>query len=767
MESKLKYLPKKQNEQKDWLKRTTDWYIHSAAINDIRDFNNMRSNYDLISGILDVKYFNKALNPMGLPQTDNDISVKDEIIPIILPSFNTLVGEMYKRNLDFKAYVINPNAVSEKEKWLKSEFDKKLKDIVENKNLSEQETKLKLMELKQWQMYGSQDVRERFANHVIKDHIDRLYFQQKTKDGWKDMIINSQEIYQFNIYHNNVEMEKVNPIDVQIFGLPDNGKVHEAEAIVISRYLTVGEIIERYSNELKEEDLTRIIQGESTGHIGGGILMIMDEEIKENSNGTKLIYDGQTNQFSTNEERIGQRVIVKTVYFKVLREIKNLTYINEETGEEEEMIVDDKYEVDKLNGEKIKCEYMNEYWQSTRILSDIYIDQKRCPVQMRDINNPSKIWAPVVGILLKTNKKLAKSVVDYLKPIQYKWNVFNKKVELLWARNYGKLARIDVSKIPKKYGLDLDLFMSWVTSFGIILEDPFNEAMKGQLSGQFNSPVQTVDMELSSSISQALQYMMYLRELADEVVGVNRQRRGDLMASDGLGTTQESINRSATITEELFQEHHLLQRTLLQFVLEYAKQNMLENGDKRMQYITDDAIQVLYKSDPKLFKDIDFGIFINNSEKELQLEQVFLQLAHAGMQSGMVKLSDVMELYNTSSMSEKLAKLKMKEQEAELIQQQAEKDKQQSQEKMQEMITQLEKEKMQHEIELQQLKNEGIIMVAQIQAGSKLDSEDIKKESDDNKQMSEYEKQQTINDTEKYKSILQYKSKSNQNNKSK
>lgn len=756
METQIKLLPNNPNKHKDFAQKATDWYIHSAAINDIRDFDNMKANYDLIAGKLDSDYFNRALNPMELPQTKNDIAVNDEIIPIVLPSFNTLVGEMYKHNIDFRAYVINPEAVREKENWLKKELDKKLQAIIQDESLSEEDIKLKMLEINNWKEYSSQDIRERFANHLLKDHIDRLYFQRETKEGWKDMITNSHEAYEFTVFKNNVGMERVHPLNLQIFGLPENGRIHESEAIVITRYLTVGEIIERYSAELTNDEIERIIHGESTGRVGGGIMMIMDEEIRENSNGTKLIYDGATNTFSTNEERIGQRVMVKTVYFKVLREVKKLSYINEESGEEETMIADDAYDINKDAGEKAKKEYINEYWQQTRILSDIYVDGKRCPVQMRDINNPSKVWAPVVGIMLKTSKKLAKSVVDYLKPIQYDWNVFNKKVKLLWSRNYGKLARIDVSKIPKKYGLDLELFMSWVTSFGIVLEDPFNEGMKGQVSGQFNSPVQTVDMELSSSISNALQYMMYLRELADEMVGVNRQRRGDLMASDGLGTTQESINRSATITEELFQEHHALQRILLQYVLEYAKYVLSEGEDKRMQYITDNGIYMLYEANPEMFKDIDYGIFINNSQRELELEQVFLQLAHAGMQSGLVKLSDIMELHSTSSMAERTAKLKMKEKEAELNQQKAEKEKQQLQLQIEQMAQQREERKYQHEIELQLLKNQGLENVAIINNNGKLDQQDVKSESDQ-------KIQDSVAETERFKAMHNYQIKKHEN----
>ena len=749
-----KFIPK---DTTKWIKKIADYYIESSS-DDPRDFKNMQENYKLLTAELDLKRLNRTFNPMELEQADIDMITQDEIIPVILPSINTLIGESFDRNIDFRAYIMNPDAISEKEETIMKEYNARLQSLIEAKGLSDEALQLELLKIKQWKDYEAQDIRERFANHVLKDYMSRLNFMNRTKDGWKDLISNSQEIYGFTMVKGNVDMQRLHPTEVKLFGLPSSGNIQESEAIIYERYMTYTEIIANY--ELTKKEIDKLITKDGDLNNAESSVVVFSKEPIFDTDGT-LVLDIANNTIYDKDEfsgRDGDKILVRTVYFKALRKIGTLHFINEQTGVEEIMTVDGEYISDEDMGEYIDWDYVPEYWQVTKLLEDIYVDMKACDVQMRDMNNPKLVYAPIVGKILKTGNRMAKSVLDTLKPLQYQWTAFNKKVMLLWSRNYGKLVRLDISKIPKKYGFDLNLFMSYIKSFGMIVEDPFNEGTKGQASGQFQSSVSAVDLELSSSIQQALQYMIYLRELADEIVGVNRQRRGELMASDGLGATQEAVTRSSKITEEIFQEHHEIQQTLLYYIVEYAKHSMINGENKKMQYITDDMITHMYEIDSSLFKDTDYGIFINNTRKQFQLEQTFMQLAHAYAQNGLIKMSDVMDLYQSNSISDKVNKLKVAEKERELREQEMEKQKQESQTQMQQMQMELRQQEMQHELALQQLKNEGIVQVAMIQAGSKIESDSMKveqqkdaiqtnKEIQNQKNIYDYNKskQQTLN----------------------
>ncbi len=748
MDSKNKYIPKN---KKSWLEEIADKYSRSNT-DDPRDFPSMVENYDLMIGNLDLDRLNKTFNPMELDQAKIDIITEDQVIPVIAPSINTLIGEVYDRNIDFRAFVANPDAVSEKEKNIKKLYNEKLRKIIVDKaNASEEELQMQLNKLNQWKTYEAQDIRERAANHIIKDGIERLDFQRKTKEGWKDIIANVNEIYKFEIVNGNVEMTNLHPLNVKVFGLPNNGNIHEAEAICYERYMSYSEIIAGYNLKKSEIDSILDKDGEQIGGEAGVVVFHREEDAVTDENG-ELVLDPVSNKFFTNDDwqgRDGDKILVKTVYFKALRKVNVLKYIDDR-GDEQTKIVSGDYKPMKEEGESVKTDYFPEYWEITKIMNDLYVNGKACDVQMRDSNNPKKVYAPIVGKILKDGNRVKKSIIDLLRPIQYQWTAFEKRLQLLWTRNHGKLVRLDVSKIPKKYGVDVNLFLAWIQSYGIILEDPFNEANRGVPAGQYGSTVGTVDAELSSSIQMALNYMIYLRELADETVGVTRQRRGNLMASDGLGTTQESISRSLKITEEIFQEHHSLQKVLLQYVLEYTKQTLITGENKKLQYITDDMISHMYEVDPDVLKGTDYGIFINNSRKQFELEQVFIQLAHAAMQNGVIGLSQIMELYNTNSMSTRISKLKLAEEESKLREQETQKQQQEHDKKMLEKQQELKDKEMSHEIELQRMKDKTDVLVAQIQAQAKVDVENIQTDQ-------KSEEMQTKKQIEQDKTVYNYK----------
>lgn len=716
-----KFIP---NNTTKWLKNIADYYTNSAS-SDVRDLKNMTENYNIMSDILDLDALNKELNPMGLPQSKNQIPTSKQIISVIRPSVNTLIGEFYDRPIDFKAFVVNSDAVSDKEKMIKDKTMSKLASLLEDKELSEEEKKLEIVKLQQWGKYEAQDIREKAANYIIKDYMERLKFTQVNKEGWKDFVYNSQQMYLFDVTEGNVIMKNIDPRELKIYGLPNNGNVHESEALSYERYMTITEIMAQYN--LSKKDIKTLLDSSNSISTGTSDILIFSKEPVTNKKG-ELEYDVDTGKFfSGNKEIDNLKILVKTVYFKAIRKIKKLAYI-EDSGEEVEELVDSQYIPMEGEGEKYKIEYIPEYWQITKILEDVYIDGKQCPVQMRDMNNPKIVFAPIVGKILMNKGRLAPSIIDTLKPIQHRWTIFDRHLSKLWSRNYGQLVTIDISKIPKKYGFDLDLFMSWIESYGIVVVDPFNEMKGGMQAGQYGDTIKSINMELSHSIQMALQYMVYLKELADEIVGITRQRKGELMASDGLGTTRESISRANKITEELFQEHHELQKVLLQYIVEYVKESIRSGKNKKIQFISDDMSSIIYNIEIEQFTEADYGIFINNTRKQFELEQAFVQISHAAMQNGIIKLSDIIELYNTNSLSDKLVKLKIKEEERELQQQQQQERQEKAKQELQQNINELEEKKMQHEIELQKLKNEADVMVAKIQAAAKEKAAEIQSE---------------------------------------
>jgi hypothetical protein len=244
--------------------------------------------------------------------------------------------------------------------------------------------------------------------------------------------------------------------------------------------------------------------------------------------------------------------------------------------------------------------------------------------------------------------------------------------------------------------------------------------------------------------------MLYLRELADEISGISRQRRGDMLTSDGLGVTQEAVIRSSKLTEELFQEHEYTKQRVLEALLEVSKFTLRTGKNLKLQYVLDDLSYAMYELDSDAFVDTDYGLKIANSTKILALEQIYIQLAHAAMQSGTITLSQLMEIDQIKSVSDKVARLRAYEQEKRLNDQKL----QQQQNELQIQIQQAEmkehESERQHKLTLLQLELANKLEIEKLKISSGMYQNMYKNMADTNfngiKDDVELEKQRLIND---------------------
>lgn len=662
----------------------------------------MNENYNILVGRLDEERLSHTFNPMGLEGEQVIVPTSDEVISIIKPAIKTLIGEEYNRPFDYTVYVTNPDAISEKEQNIKNEIMKRLTEIVMSPNDSEEEQQIKIQRIQQWKTYNSQDMRERAANQLVGHYYEELDLVKVFNEGWKDVLAVAEEIYRIDLVNGNPVVTRCNPLNIYTLRSAENTDIENSDVIIEDMYMTPGSIIDEFHESLTPDDVSYVYSECTNDKSGGGIdkpvsswsvdadsLIELDDDIRLSSN-----------RMRTYKTSDGNLRVVR-VYWRSLRKVGFLTYLDEVTGEQLERIVDEEYPVDLNAGDIVEWKWITEWWQGIRIGEKIFIDIKPCEIQRRDMNNISISYPPYVGTVYNYNDRDAQSIVDELKPIQYEWTVFSKKVSLLWSRNYGKLVKIDISRIPDDF--DLNLYMTWIQSFGIIVEDPFKEGAKGQPAGQFNSGLSTVDLELSSSIQAALNYMLYLRELAEELTGVTRQRRGELMASEGLGVTQQGVQMSSKLTEEYFRKHEFVKQRVLTALLETAKFSLRDRSNKKLQYVLDDLSYAVYDLDIEGFTDASYGLKVADSARLMKLDMQYDSLVHAAMQSGTMTFSQFMDATQVRSLSAKVAKLKAHEEEQALKQQKQQEQQQQLQQQLAQMASQDKQMDRDHELALKQL----------------------------------------------------------------
>lgn len=61
-------------------------------------------------------------------------------------------------------------------------------------------------------------------------------------------------------------------------------------------------------------------------------------------------------------------------------------------------------------------------------------------------------------------------------------------------------------------------------------------------------------MGLYQHITSLIELMEYVKKEWDEVLGITRQRKGDVKSSDTVRGTQTAVSQSAVISEKYFQD---------------------------------------------------------------------------------------------------------------------------------------------------------------------------------------------------------------------
>ena len=197
-------------------------------------------------------------------------------------------------------------------------------------------------------------------------------------------------------------------------------------------------------------------------------------------------------------------------------------------------------------------------------------------------------------------------------------------------------------------------------------------------------------------------------EMSD-VVGITKQREGQISNRETVGGVERSTLQSSYITEWLFTVHEDVKKRALECFLETAK-IALKGRSKKFSYILSDNSQRIMDIEGDEFAEADYGLVVDNSNGTQELNQKLDTLAQAALQNQTLSFSTIMKLYSSSSLAEKQRLVEKDERAIQERQSQAQ--------QQQAQIQQLEQAKMQQEDELNQRDNETKILIAQLNANN-------------------------------------------------
>ena len=726
---------------KKWRKQIVDWADSKTFFNYSPVRNSVihkKINYDLLNGKLHMQDLEMVINPEN--QSAGFIPDKIQHYPIMNSKLNVLRGEESKRVFDFRVIITNPNSISEIENAKKEELLQRLQQMMANSAQSEEEFNQELEKLNDYFTYEWQDYREIRANALLNHYVKEYNMPLLFNNGFMDAITVGEEIYQCDIVGGEPVIMKVDPLKIRIFKSGYSNKIEDADMIILEDYWSPGQVIDTFYDVLTQKDIEYIEKAPYTlGQTSADSMDNIDDRAGFVNN--YMIGDEITSQEGFFWDPLGTadgvnssllpfdmvgNIRVLRVYWKSRRRIKKVKSYDPETGEEIFNFYPETYVIDKDNGEEEQILYINEAWEATKIGEKIYVNMRPKVVQYNKLSNPSRCHFGIVGSIYNLNGNRPFSLVDMMKNYNYLYDVVHDRLNKFMAKNWGKILRLDIAKIPK--GWNIEKWMYYAKANGLAVEDSFREgnigAATGKLAGAMNNASSgIIDAEFGNSIQSQINLLEFIKMEMSDVAGISRQREGQISNRETVGGVERATLQSSHITEYLFIQHDDVKKRALECFLETAK-IALKGRSKKFQYILSDSSMRVMDIDGDEFAESDYGLLVDNGQGTQELSQKLDMLAQAALQNQTLSFSTIMKLYNSSSLAEKQRivendERKIQERNAQAQQQQLEVQQQEAQMKQEAEIA-----KMELEDTLNQRDNETKILVAQIAASVKVNQGD-------------------------------------------
>ena len=675
-----------------------------------------KRNYDLYNGKFDKKDLEYVTDPLGLDGVA-EMPATLQYYDIVSPIFNLLFGEEAKRKFSYVVRAVNEDAITGKEVEMKNAVVEMFTGLINQhreamqaqmpdaKSQQEQQQMAQQIEqsipdnlkrLQKYFTYDFQDMNESTAHKLLTFLEKDLNLTSMFRVGWEDALLAGEEIYKIEQVAQEPTAKRVNPLEFYCL-LPHNSDlVDNADIIVEDTWMSVNTVIDNYYEDLTPKQIDDLEKEQGNrGSIESNSLLNYPEQKKlfiENR-------EGEEAEDIFNHYDQDGNIRVTKVTWKSMRKIGRLSYFDEQ-GMPQETIVTEKYKIDEAKGESIEWMWISEYWEGTKLGENIYLNIRPKKQQFRRMDNLSVCKSGYVGTIYNANNSQSVSLMDRLVPWIYLYITLWYRLELAISANQGKIALIDLSLIPDGWEVEKWMYYAQSMKFGFV--DSFNEGKKGQSTGKLAGNISTqnkvLDMETGNFIQSHVQLLDFVEEKVQSLSGVTRQRLGSITSSELVGTTERAVQQSSHITEKWYDIHNQTKVRVLQTLLDVAK-DVYSGKTKKFQYVTDDLATMTFNLMGDQFGYSEYGIFVSNATQDLQALEALKSLTQAALQNDKMSISDVISVYNSSSIADIKNKIKASELEAQQREQQMQQQQTQLQQQQMQMQQQAEQQKMQFELE--------------------------------------------------------------------
>ena len=698
-----------------WTKSMADYVVNLAiSCNDktrTSDFLNMANGY------IDKKMYEYVLKTYGLKEDSTKESILDDLREIdwLQPIKDKYLGEFVSSYNNYQVYTDDPNSIFFRNK----EYGDKLTAVMQQMIINE---------LNKTMDTGQESQPTPDLDSLLKDHID-TWNDKRTEDAQNRLnLLNNaidaklkynqlyyywwatEECYTYRKVHKeNVIFEIVSPLEY--YRVPSgNHYVEDDEYGVRIFNRTLYQVLDIYSDVLKSTDIAylktftekRVVESGTTNLLKSRLL---EQGMTEDDYLTK---SGIINDMVMNNSCFGNTNDVKIAHYVFKTEVKvgYLTY-QDITGEVQETIVDENYELDTANGDiSIKTDWIQQlyegeiigYSQGSNNYESIYTKVRPIDIQRENFTDLNICKSPYNGMSYIHADSTPKPIPFRMAPYMALARIYHYQIERAINR-WKSILLIPQSALSDDDEMTTEERLANMNAESTLV---FNDALTNVNALQAIKEVATT--ATYNYINTLSSLLDKLKLDAWEVANMTPSRMGNQAAYQGKSVTEQSLAQSSISGNWSLEMFNLFRSS--DYLANYDYSKIAWANGKQGSYIDESTNESKYiEVDPLEHFALNIGINVGNSRLLDEKLKSMKDLAFSAAQNGDSKLAV------EAIMNDNLQVLKSKVEDAakakELYDQQMQQTKLQNDQQIEAMKQKGIKDTQDFEVQKIQLENDG------------------------------------------------------------
>lgn len=562
-----------------------------------------------------------------------------EFVPLTRKHIDVLVGEYLTVPLlpkvsckDEKTlFKIHEDKLSAINSELQEMMIEHLKDILKGSSEPKPEKQL-LKELQERQdLLNSNFVSEYeiAAQNIVEWSIQSRFidFVNKRRILMTDLTVGGVAYYRVieNDSNTNIEFKVLNPLHTFLDRNFDSLYNKHSQRGVIREYLTKDQIIMRWGEYLKQDDIDTL-----------------EEE------GSHRLYDLDSNvgfDFYTPEDEESDGILAGyevAPFYGYHNEYQLRRY--------------PVYDVEWLQTDKEDGKYIMNRYRGIRIGSDIYILHGKVKNVQRSVDDPNVCTLSINGLFNSDRNGEPYSLILATANLQDKYDIAHFYRDNLMANSGTQGDWIDVAHLPKFLGDNAtERLLKWKAykKQGDALFDSSQNEGEAPLNTTFSGFDDTIKMDAVNALQAIIQS---IEETCSSITGVFREKIGGIEQRDAVTNVEVGIRQSTYTTKQIFYNMDLLTREILLDILNMSKVVFKKGLSGTL--ILGDTLSKVFTALPKYYTTTDFDIHIAESSEVIKDLELLKQLGFEYAKNNNIDPSLTIDIVTSKSLTKAKSDIK-------------------------------------------------------------------------------------------------------------